>query len=61
MANCSPPAAQASINRKPLYIVMNMTIARQRFGKNRLKAGSRSPLARQRFGKHRFPLQCIRW
>jgi hypothetical protein len=54
MANCSTPAAQACTDRKPLYIVTNMTIA-----KHHLKAGSRNPLARQWFGKHRFSLQWI--
>jgi hypothetical protein len=42
-----------------INIVMNMTIARQQFGKHRLKAGiamkrSGNPFARQRFRKHIF-------
>jgi hypothetical protein len=45
--------------------MMNMAIARQRYGEHRLKAEivdpERSPIAEQGFGKHRLPLQWIRW
>jgi hypothetical protein len=44
-----------------IYIVTNMTVARQRLGKHHLKAGGvelewRS-IASQRLAKHAFPLQ----